>query len=70
MHMKNPHIPAMHFNTRYIFTTHGWFGGGIDITPCIKDMNEKKWFHNELRKMCNKHNKTYYKNYYDICWIN
>ena len=25
--MKNPHIPAMHFNTRYIVTDHGWFGG-------------------------------------------
>ena len=32
MHMKNPLIPAMHFNTRYICTTHNWFGGGIDVT--------------------------------------
>ena len=39
MHMKNPHIPAMHFNTRYICTSHGWFGGGMDITPCIKIKN-------------------------------
>ena len=46
MHMKNPHIPAMHFNTRYIYTSHGWFGGGMDITPCIKDNILKKWFHN------------------------
>ena len=36
MHMKNPHVPAMHFNTRYIYTSHGWFGGGMDVTPCIK----------------------------------
>ena len=27
MHMKNPHVPAMHFNTRYIYTSHGWFSG-------------------------------------------
>ena len=37
MHMKNPFIPAMHFNTRYIITDHGWFGGGMDFTPCFKD---------------------------------
>ena len=67
MHMKNPHIPAMHFNTRYIHTSYGWFGGGVDITPCIKDNNLKKWFHNELRKTCNRHNKNYFKKYKKWC---
>ena len=67
MHMKNPHIPAMHFNTRYIYTTFGWFGGGIDMTPSIKDGNEKKWFHNELQKTCNRHNKNFYKKYKKWC---
>ncbi len=67
MHMKNPHIPAMHFNTRYIYTSHGWFGGGTDLTPCIKDIREKKWFHNELKKMCKRHNKNYYKKYKHWC---
>ena len=67
MHMKNPHIPAMHFNTRYIYTSYGWFGGGMDITPCIKDNILKKWFHNELKKTCNKHNKNYYKKYKKWC---
>ena len=37
MHMKNPLIPAMHFNTRYICTTQDWFGGGVDVTPTKKD---------------------------------
>ena len=50
MHMKNPHIPAIHFNTRFIYTTHGWFGGGLDVTPCIKDLSEKKFTHQELKK--------------------
>ena len=67
MHMKNPHVPTMHFNTRYIYTTFGWFGGGIDITPCINDPKEKKWFHNALKKMCNRHNKNYYKKYKKWC---
>ena len=67
MHMKNPHIPAMHFNTRYIHTTMGWFGGGIDLSPCIKDIKEKKWFHKELKKTCDAHNKRYYKKYKSWC---
>ena len=67
MHMKNPHIPAMHFNTRYIHTAHGWFGGGIDLTPCIQDLKEKKWYHVQLRKTCNKHDKNYYKKYQKWC---
>jgi len=67
MHMKNPHIPAMHFNTRYIYTSFGWFGGGIDVTPCIQDTKEKNWFHNQLKKTCNKHNKNYYKKYKKLC---
>ena len=67
MHMKNPHIPAMHFNTRYIYTTFGWFGGGIDVTQSIDDPEEKKWFHNELKKTCNRHNKNYYKKYKKWC---
>ncbi len=67
MHMKNPHMPAMHFNTRYIYTSFGWFGGGIDATPCIDDKQSTKWFHNELKKMCNSHNKNYYNKYKKWC---
>ena len=67
MHMKNPHIPAMHFNTRYICTTQDWFGGGIDVTPSIKDENEKKEFHKILKKMCERHNKNYYAKYKKWC---
>ncbi len=67
MHMKNPNVPAMHFNTRYIYTSHGWFGGGIDITPCKKDQKLKKWYHKELKYMCSKHGKNYYKKYKKWC---
>ena len=67
MHMKNPHVPAMHFNTRYINTSHGWFGGGMDVTPCFKDDKLKKWLHKSLQTMCNRHNKKYYKIYSSWC---
>jgi len=67
MHMKNPLIPAMHFNTRYICTTQDWFGGGMDVTPSKKDEIEKKEFHKILRDMCNRHNKTYYSKYKKWC---
>ncbi len=67
MHMKNPLIPAMHFNTRYICTTQDWFGGGVDVTPTKKDELEKRDFHQTLKKMCNKHNKSYYKKYKKWC---
>ena len=67
MHMKNPQIPAMHFNTRYIHTTYDWFGGGIDVTPSKKDNYEKREFHKILRNMCNRHNKNYYPKYKKWC---
>ncbi len=67
MHMKNPFIPAMHFNTRYICTTREWFGGGMDVTPSKIDLNEKKKIHKILKNMCNRHNKKYYKKYKKWC---
>ena len=67
MHMQNPHIPAMHFNTRYICTTQNWFGGGMDITPTTKDEHERKKFHNTLKIVCDRHNKKYYEKYKKWC---
>ena len=67
MHMKNPLIPAMHFNTRYICTSLEWFGGGMDVTPSKIDKLEQKEFHKTLRKMCDRHNKNYYSKYKKWC---
>ena len=67
MHMKNPLIPAMHFNTRYICTSFDWFGGGIDVTPSKADEKEKKEFHQTLQDMCKRHNNKYYKKYKKWC---
>ena len=67
MHMKNPHVPAMHFNTRYIHTSFGWFGGGMDVTPSFEDKKLRNWFHKEIKLACDKYNKNYYKKYKKKC---
>ena len=66
-HMKNPKIPALHFNTRFISTSKEWFGGGIDVTPSHEDKTEKLLVHKMLRTVCKKNNKDYkkYKNWCD-----
>ena len=66
-HMKNPKIPALHFNTRFIVTSKEWFGGGIDATPSFIDKSETKMFHQQLKKVCIKNKKNYkkYKNWCD-----
>jgi len=66
-HMKNPKIPAMHFNTRFIVTSKNWFGGGMDATPSIKDDKEKKFFHKKIKRACDKYNKKYYPKYKKWC---
>ena len=66
-HMKNPKIPAMHFNTRFITTSKSWFGGGMDATPSIKDNFEKKIFHQNIKSTCDRHNKNYYSKYKKWC---
>ena len=67
LHPKSPKIPAMHFNTRFICTKKNWFGGGMDVTPCLIDIKEKKYFHEELKKICDFHNKKYYPKYKKQC---
>ena len=65
-HMRNPKIPAVHFNTRFVVTSKKWFGGGMDVTPSLKDSNEKKMVHKNLKLVCN-NNKKSYKNYKNWC---
>ena len=44
-HLKNPKIPAIHFNTRFIVTSKEWFGGGMDATPSFEDKKESQIIH-------------------------
>ena len=58
-HMKNPKIPALHFNTRFIVTSKEWFGGGMDATPSYPDSKEKKIIHEDLKKICLQNRKNF-----------
>ena len=60
-HMKNPKIPALHFNTRFIVTSKAWFGGGMDATPSFIDKKEKNFIHQRLKTICKLNNKNYNK---------
>lgn len=59
-HMANPHVPAVHMNTRFLRTTRSWFGGGADLNPPIPYEEDTADFHARLRAACAAHDQTYY----------
>ncbi len=59
-HMANPHVPAVHMNTRFLVTTKRWFGGGADLNPPIPYEEDTAEFHARLRAACAAHDQTYY----------
>ncbi len=59
-HMANPHVPAVHMNTRFLCTTRRWFGGGADLNPPIPYEEDTAEFHARLRAACAAHDQTYY----------
>ncbi len=58
--MANPHVPAVHMNTRFLATTKRWFGGGADLNPAIPYDEDTEAFHARLRAACAAHDPTFY----------
>ena len=62
-HMANPHVPAVHMNTRFLTTGKAWFGGGADLNPPIPYSEDTEAFHARFRAACMAHNPTYYERF-------
>ena len=62
IHPKNPMVPIIHMNIRYFEMSGGirWLGGGIDLTPHYVVKEDAKYFHTQLKNVCDKHHKDYY----------
>lgn len=66
-HMRNPHVPAAHMNTRFISTSKSWFGGGGDLTPLLPDEVSATKFHAAMQAACDAHDPAYYPEYKKWC---
>ena len=62
MHPVSPMVPIIHMNTRYFEMSNGvyWFGGGIDLTPHYVNDEDARYFHQQLKDVCEKHHIGYY----------
>ncbi len=59
-HMANPHVPAVHMNTRFLTTTKAWFGGGADLNPPLPYDEDTAEFHAAFKAACDAHGADYY----------
>ncbi len=67
-HLRNPHCPAAHMNTRMLSTTEWWFGGGGDLNPTQdyqrdQSFDDAVFFHSAYKRACDGHDKALFPKY-------
>lgn len=66
-HMRNPHVPAAHMNTRLLITGERWFGGGGDLNPITPNDDDTADFHAAFKRACDAHDPDYYPRFKSWC---
>lgn len=68
LHPRSPMVPIIHMNVRYFEVGSlgnespitFWFGGGIDLTPIYVVEEDARFFHGEMRRVCEAHHPDFY----------
>jgi coproporphyrinogen III oxidase len=68
LHPRNPYVPTVHANFRYLEKGEaGWFGGGADLTPFYPYRPDVIHFHRTLKEACDRHDPDYYARFKKWC---
>jgi coproporphyrinogen III oxidase len=68
LHPRNPLVPAVHANFRYLEKGDAaWFGGGTDLTPCYPYADDAIHFHQTLKTVCDRHDRNFYPRFKKWC---
>ncbi|WP_295769106.1 oxygen-dependent coproporphyrinogen oxidase [uncultured Mucilaginibacter sp.] len=68
IHPNHPMVPIIHMNIRYFEMPSSiddgqplrWFGGGIDLTPHYVIEEDARYFHQQLKDVCDRFNIGFY----------
>ncbi|MEB0260737.1 MULTISPECIES: oxygen-dependent coproporphyrinogen oxidase [unclassified Mucilaginibacter] len=72
IHPNHPWVPIIHMNIRYFEMPSSfnndtppvrWFGGGIDLTPHYVVEDDARFFHQQLKTVCDQFNTDFYERF-------